>query len=953
MLWRIRPWLRLLLIIVCAAVLMVAVGVAINEVYDHDNGGRVRGGWLAAALIAACLSVGVGVLLARTPPRAALAVTDRRGRPPMIAAGTAAQYGVHPSRFDDPGGVAPYLNRDTDAEIRAALLGPKPLIIVQGPRLAGTTRSLAHHVQKAYANRRMLVFRSDPTITVRDMLEVAGVWARGDRAVLWLDAITAGHVAELDAALLRSLPAGLRICVAGETATFTGTHVPARVTEALTEHATTVTLGPLTNDERQTVHTTDHYSDLRAALKDQDPLLLGRLLVSLDQLAAALSRQDEDSVRRTAIMRVVTDWARLGIPRHLDRKLLRTLYADYWRQMTGSTSTAVSKSGFREALDWATSSNTDRPRLVDIIDTGHHRPHPLLTVLAEEPHTGWSAADPLWTYVTQTLPPHERIPLALRTFDRDDYTHTRRLLTHITLHELKREDLDALVPVLLAVGTWLHGLDDPAGARRWWKRIIATDHPDAAPKAMGSLGALEHGQGEVVQARDWYTRAIATDHPDAAPKAMGNLGGLECGLGVPLDVVLGSLFTHSGSDGDARHWFARAVVTDHPDAAPRAMFDFGTLERSYLDVVQARHWYTRAAGTDHPDVAPRAMYNLGEVERERGDVVQARHWYTRAAATDHPDVAPRAMSFLGEVERERGDVVQARHWYTRAASTDHPDEAPTAMFNLGSLEEGQGDLVQARHWYTRAAATDHPDEAPRAMYNLGVLEEEQGNVVQAGDWYTRAAATDHSDVAPRAMYKLGGLELGQNNVVQAGDWYARAVATDDSNAAPVAMCNLGALEDGRCNVVQARHWYTRAAATDHPNAAPRAAENLGRLEIQQGDLAEARRWLALAAGTTHAVVAGRSALTLANLEFTDHRHEQARVWFEQATTSELPGHRPRGNRRTHPVPPRLRRLAPNSPPLALKDHAPFRRYGCRADATLPLDTRRSPALALPFIHAST
>ncbi|WP_041832170.1 hypothetical protein [Actinoplanes sp. N902-109] len=72
----------------------------------------------------------------------------------------------------------------------------------------------------------MLVFRSDPTITVHDMLEVAGVWARGDGAVLWLDVITALHVAQLDAALLRSLPAGLRVCITGETATLTGTHVP-------------------------------------------------------------------------------------------------------------------------------------------------------------------------------------------------------------------------------------------------------------------------------------------------------------------------------------------------------------------------------------------------------------------------------------------------------------------------------------------------------------------------------------------------------------------------------------------------------------------------------------------------------------------------------------------------------------------------------------------------------
>ncbi|AGL16113.1 hypothetical protein L083_2603 [Actinoplanes sp. N902-109] len=38
------------------------------------------------------------------------------------------------------------------------------------------------------------------------------------------------------------------------------------------------------------MHTTGHYRRLQAALKDPDPVLLGRLLVSLDQVSAVLSR---------------------------------------------------------------------------------------------------------------------------------------------------------------------------------------------------------------------------------------------------------------------------------------------------------------------------------------------------------------------------------------------------------------------------------------------------------------------------------------------------------------------------------------------------------------------------------------------------------------------------------------------------------------------------------------
>ena len=136
----------------------------------------------------------------------------RRERPPLLVGQvTPRQLGVHPSRCCAHGD-SPYIERDVDKTLADALRdGSRRLVVVQGPRLAGTTSTLAQAAQTYLAGHHVLVFVGDPRFTVAQMVAQGRRWADGAGAVLWLDDLTPAQLGQLDRALLDDLPAGLWI----------------------------------------------------------------------------------------------------------------------------------------------------------------------------------------------------------------------------------------------------------------------------------------------------------------------------------------------------------------------------------------------------------------------------------------------------------------------------------------------------------------------------------------------------------------------------------------------------------------------------------------------------------------------------------------------------------------------------------------------------------------------
>ena len=802
-----------------AAVLMVVVGVTTNQVL---NNGVWSWPWFAAAVACAAATVVIGRRMAAADqPRPILRrdLVDVNRRPLLVGQVTPRQLGVHPSRFGAHGD-SPYIERDVDETLADALRdGSRRLVVVQGPRLAGTTSTLAQAAQTNLAGHHVLVFVDDPRFTVAQMVAQGRRWADGTGAVLWLDDLTPSQLGQLNRALLDDIPAGLWILATVHEKHLEGFRAPEHVTLLLEERAVRIAVGTISDRERDAIRGEDIYSDLRPVLDGHSELLMGRLMVALDQIQNALTRaRAEESADRVTLLRAVTDWYRAAMPTLLTRPALKHLYAAYRAQAAGHDHhPPVSTTRFKRALTWATAkASRKRPQLMDLQEAGRgvrwYAPHPLLAVVADD--TGqpgaWPVGDPLWAYADRFLTGDQRRDIGYTALDRAAYPHARQLLRH--------DDTDVEPAALHQVAAWLAQTGDVNGARRWYTKIIGTGHPDEAPKAMFNLGNLEDEQGNPGEARRWWGEAIGTGQSDAAPSAMVNLGVLE---------------KEQGNPGEARRWYAKANATGHPDAAPRAMVNLGVLEQEQGNPGEARRWYAKAIGTGHPDMAPSAMVSLGVLEQEQGNPGEARRWYAEANATGHPDEAPRAMRNLGVLEQEQGNPGEARRWYAKAIATGHPDAAPSAMVNLGFLENGQGNPGEARRWYAKANATGHPDEAPSAMVCLGVLEKEQGNPGEARRWYAKAIATGHPDAAPSAMVNLGVLENGQGNPGEARRWYAKANATGHPDAAPSAMVCLGVLEQEQGNPGEARRWYAKAIATGHPDAAPRAERGLRELDRRE------------------------------------------------------------------------------------------------------------------------
>ena len=821
--------------VVAAGSAAVAVGVAVNQVL---NGGRWNLRWLVTAVVLAVLSEGINLWLGtrEAAPNDAARPTlwpglaGENGMPLLLGDVAPRDLGVHPSRFDAQG-ASPYVAREADGVLESALLADvgKRLVIVEGPRLSGATSTLAQAAQAYLPDHLAAGFADDPRVPLEDMIAQASRWAAAARAeaVVWLDGLGPGRFSELARIPLGDLPSGVRVLATLDTGGLEGLRVPEQLNLMLEQHAVRVRLGTITEQERRNLLAEDAYAALRPVLERQEDVFLGRLMVAWEPLRAALGRASgEQAAERVSLLRAVTDWYRVHVPRLLTADVLAYLYRAYRRELAGGTAdNPVSATGLAEALRWATAApSADRPRLIDLQEVPggqRYTPHPLLAVIADDldEDVSWPVFDALWSYSDRFFDGDQRRDIGYTALARGARHAAARLLSHADT-AIAADAYGQLARLFFEHAEW-------AASRDWWKQALSTAHPDEAPRAMIGLGVVEFRQGDLSRARHWFQQAIATNHPDYAPKAMVNLGVLE---------------DRQGDLGQARHWYQQAIATNHPDEAPKAMVGLGVVEEQQGDLDQARHWYQQAIATNDLDEAPAALARLSDLEDRQGNPDQARHWYQQAIATNHPDYAPQAMVDLGVLEEQQGDLGQARHWYQQAIATNDSFQAPAAMAGLGVLERQQGDLGQARHWYQQAIATNDSFQAPAAMAGLGVLEHQQGDLGQARHWYQQAIATNDSFQVPAAMANLGVLEHQQGDLGQARHWYQQAIATNRRDEAPRAMIGLGLLEEQQGNLDQARHWYQQAIATNHPRLASRAQQSLDALDQRERERQRGERF---------------------------------------------------------------------------------------------------------------
>jgi TPR repeat protein len=639
--------------VTAAAVVTVAVGVAVNQVL---NGGRWDVRWLAAAVVLAAVAEGLDVWLGRDTVRRPAAETvpvlwpglaGEDGLPLPLSEVTPRDLGVHPSRFGRDGD-SPYIPRTADGVLAAALAGAgSRVVIVQGPRLAGATSTLAQAAQSCLPDHLAAGFIDDPRVSLENMIAQAVQWAgdlrapgAGAGAVVWLDGLNAARLVELARVPLGELPPGVWLLATLDSGELDGLRVPEQLDALLDRHAVRVELGAVNGEERRALLAEDAYAALRPLLGQQEDLFIGRTMVAWQPLRAALTRGgSEESADRVALLRAVTDWYRVGLPRLLNGDVLPHLYRAYRRELAAAAARRPdSASAYSDALRWATEGPTaDRPRLIDLQDVPggqQYAPHPLLAVLADDPGeaVAWRVSDALWSYADSFFDGDQRRDIGYTALDRGARSAAARLFSH-TDSTVDPAAYTQLADLFYQNAEW-------PDTRLWFQQAIATSHTEAAPAAMFGLGVVEEHHGDPSQARHWYQQAIATGHTFHAPRAMVNLGYME---------------DRQGDFSQARHWFQQAIATGHAEAAPKAMLGLGVVEEHRWDFSQARHWYRQAIATGYAEVVPAAMFDLGLMEEQQGDLNQARHWFQQAIATGHTEAATAAQQELRALDRHQDE----------------------------------------------------------------------------------------------------------------------------------------------------------------------------------------------------------------------------------------------------------------------------------------------------------
>lgn len=801
----------------------VAVGVATNQVL---NGGKWDLRWLVGAIVLAALTGSLGEWLAARDAAGSTNAPD-----PVLWPGLATQdgkplplrdlrprlLGVHASRFSVDGD-SPYIPRQADALLAAALTGnEKRLVIVEGPRLAGTTRTLAEAALAHLPDHLGAGFVDDPRVSLADMIDQASRWVddtgEATGAVVWFERLSPERFTEVACFPLETLPSGVMVLATFDSAERESLRVAEQVSTFSTQqYAARIEVGAVTSQERGDLLAEDRYAVLRPVLKEGQDAFLGRLMIAWEPLRAALTPgRTEESANQVALLRVITDWGRARIPRLLTADILGHLYRTYQRETAPGA--PVSMPGYNEALQWATAPpSPDHPRLVDeqaVPGGQQYVAHPLLAVIADNPDedASWPVSNVLWTYADTYLDGEKRRDVGYCALTRGARHAAARLLDH--------DDTTVDPDAYGQLGLLFYGNAEWADSRKWWQKAISVDHGNHMAGTMINLAVLEGREGNPEQARHWYQQVIEIGQPDTAPWAMYGLGALEEKLGHPKQ---------------ARRWYRQAIETRHPSYAPLSMVNLAVLEGLQGNPEEARHWYSQAIKSGHPEQGPKAVFGLGLLDMETGNRGRARRHFHQAIKTGHPDYGPSAMASLGVLAEDERNLGQARHWYRKAIKTGHLEHAPKAMLNLAVLEAAMGNAEQARGLYEQVIGTGQPDATPKALFALGNLEDQQGNPNQARSWYRQAIAMGQHDTAATAMTNLGNLEGRQGNLGEARRLYEQAIRTGHPDAAPKAMINLGSLEAQAGNPSRARHWYQKAAATSHTDVASSANQELRALD---------------------------------------------------------------------------------------------------------------------------
>lgn len=796
-------------------------------------------------------------LLARPPARVADALSDNG----MYALGVDTEAPEAVVHFPGAQAHAPYVRRDLDSEVRAALsrAAARPrchLIVIAGNSKAGKSRTALEAVRDGLRDAWLIV--------PRDPESLAEIASRGlphpigdGCCVVWVDDIepwARSYGRGLAPATLADFESWRGSVIVVATSGGKGVELAGAAATQFYE----ITAEVLARAERIFLSTEISVAERArlATLVGEAPALqiahqgLGEYLIAAPRLVARLETEHA-SASGPAVVWAAVDLRRAGLLSSVTGAQLEATFRNY-----------LPNDGVLESLDeglrWALTPLYARTALLSKTDD-RYLVHDWVVSHAHDTRRPLHPA--VWDHVVDALAAtgeeQYRVAVTARMLGSRDRAQRAAMRAEESGH--------AGGPLI--IGMLLNETGDVEGAERAFRRGEQMGSGNAAV----NLGAMAFDQDDLDTAEAAFRRAEELLEPqgaanlgavllrrgdtDAAERAFRRAAEAGNQLGASN---LGSLLMRRGDREQAE-----AVLRQADDAGGAgASYNLGVLLQQQGRLDEAEQAFRRADARG----SAIATSNLGYILRRRGALAEAEAAFRRAAARGHS----RAWSHLASLLEDRHELDAAEDAYLRA----HAGGDRIASYNLGILRETRGDLLGAEAAYRLADdlaeqvknllhdirtgdSYGHVELAclARAAFNRAFLAEERGDIATVESALLRAVALGHRVAVARHRSLVHSNPTLRNRDWR-DEWSITAVIEDeaeldladrfdgsvgtyersDSRGSPLGALHLAVLCHAKEQFEEAEAAYRRA----ENRGESRGAYGLGLLYTAQGKAESAK-----------------------------------------------------------------------------------------------------------------
>jgi len=729
-----------------------------------------------------------------------------------------------------------------DKQAVLAMREHKPILIVEGERLAGTTRFLFNNAIDCCSDSEVFMIEEWRRHKLTEMVEFCEQFIKksGDY-VLWVERITPAQLKEINRSFIDDLPSNMRVFATLATEDYKDRKLFAETTNTIHNYAARIRIGAVSDLERKTILKNTRYTELAPMINNEhDDLLMGELMGSLELIKRVIVRDNNHLSRMSrhnmALLSAVSDWGRLAMPDQLSRKLLKSMYEEYWHE--DEEPKAPMPDMFAEVLRWATGKQLGlyRPLVYKQINGGYS-PHPLLSKILEESFH-YSVSNVLWKYIETNASVKEKLDKGLAAYQAGQIYWADRLLYAFPYHTIS-----GIVSTLIAMQLETQGHLE--NAARWFKKIVDAETDDESRYYLAAhhLGHIRLQQHRYDESKNWYEQAVLSQDPYIVLASLLNLG---------------KLYQHRLHDGHktAKHYYKKAIkngrqiLANLPEksAAPtyyayvsRQDMDDSTepqrtlrpIAKAYLGLAELDpnpkkryEWHRKAAETDDPTAGVLSMISAFMHDNDE-------RWLERACRVSEVGSLPQIYSYarymyasyLSSVSDEESNE-KIISLYELAAESENIEIATASLFSLAGRTT---DTHMKEGYYLRAVKAygkiDHAhvrdyDEATKdvsitlasypfayvakSMCNLGYVYANLQRLDLARYWLTRATKMQDREAIAKAFLRLGDIASGLNGInnpsadyISAREYYSCAIDMGYAEITPYAKFCLAILSGKR------------------------------------------------------------------------------------------------------------------------------------------------------------